>query len=196
MEPTKSGKDGTTSTEVGQQVAETVDKMETGNGEQSMSGEVSGGVDVPSASKSPDHNLEPSKSEAGTGTDSQDHILNTEVHFCSIVKANEQEIEVDEDSEEAETPSADATSDPTLPKDGINTGESTPIHDGSSTPPTPRSTPAKLSVFRKAAPVQKISLNKEFLKNVIPTNNGPQPGASITARPMASEKRTRNTLSV
>ena len=62
------------------------------------------------------------------------------------------------------------------------------MQDGTATPPTPRSTPAKPSVFKKTASIQKVSLNKEFLKNLIPPNGGPQP-ISATPRAIASEKR-------
>jgi len=71
-------------------------------------------------------------------------------------------------------------------------GESTPTLDGTSTPSTPRSTPAKASIFKKAASLQKVNLNKDFLKNFTPTNTGPQTGVSTTPRPMASEKRKSN----
>jgi hypothetical protein len=70
--------------------------------------------------------------------------------------------------------------------DGNNTGDSVSTVDGNSTPSTPRSTPAKPSVFKKT--IQKVNLNKDFLKNLIPANNGSQP-ASTTPRALASEKR-------
>jgi hypothetical protein len=87
------------------------------------------------------------------------------------------------DNGASQTP-ADPAVDVALPNDP-NTGESTPM-EGTSNPPTPRSTPAKPSVFNKKAAIQKVKLNQDFLKNS-PSSSGPQP-TSTTARPMTSEK--------
>jgi hypothetical protein len=72
-----------------------------------------------------------------------------------------------------------------------NTGENTPL-DGASTPTTPRSTPAKPSVFKKST-IQKVKLNQDFLKNASPSNSGPQP-TSTTPRPMTNDKRTIHSI--
>jgi hypothetical protein len=74
--------------------------------------------------------------------------------------------------------------------EGTATGDSTPVQDGASTPSTPRSTPAKPSVFKKAASIQKVTLNKDFLKSILPGTQSPSPGASTTPRPATTEKRT------
>jgi hypothetical protein len=87
-----------------------------------------------------------------------------------------------------EAATTDIPETPSLQNEETHTGESTLILDGTSTP-SPRSTPAKASIFKKAASLQKVNLNKDFLKNFTPTNTGPQPGVSTTPRPMASEKR-------
>jgi hypothetical protein len=89
------------------------------------------------------------------------------------------------DNSESQAP-ADPAVDAALHSEA-NTGENTSL-DGNSTPPTPRSTPAKPSVFKKAT-IQKVKLNQDFLKNVSPSSGGPQP-TSTAPRPMTIDKRT------
>lgn len=89
-------------------------------------------------------------------------------------------------SDVTEQQTTNSATEPVQTEDG-NGGQGTPISDGTSTPPTPRSTPAKPSVFKKTASLQKISLNKDFLKNVTPSGSGSQP-MSTTPRPLATDK--------
>jgi hypothetical protein len=77
-----------------------------------------------------------------------------------------------------------------LQKDGDKTGQTTPALDRTATPPTPRSITAKPSVFKKTNTIQKISLNKEFLKNLIPASTT-QPISSV---PKVPEKRVSFTI--
>jgi len=84
------------------------------------------------------------------------------------------------------TSPADISIDPSQ-TDANTTGQSTPQLDGTATPPTPRSTPAKPSVFKKTSGLQKIKLNETFLKNLSPSAGTPP--MSTTPRPTVNEKR-------
>jgi hypothetical protein len=144
---------------------------------------------VSSAVDSPDQNVDSTTFEPENTTHPQDHTSNTSVRFINEIQLTPQEPQITEQPGETEPPTTDNPPDPAAQNDGNNTGDSTPVLDGTSTPPTPRSTPAKPSVFKKAVPIQKISLNKEFLKNHTPPNTNQQ-SPSTTPRPMANEKRT------
>ena len=89
-------------------------------------------------------------------------------------------------SDYTEQQTINSATEPVQTEEGAG-GQGTPISDGTATPPTPRSTPAKPSVFKKTASLQKISLNKDFLKNVTPSSSGSQP-MSTTPRPLATDK--------
>jgi len=101
-----------------------------------------------------------------------------------------QENEENEQSGDKEQLAVNSTVVPQQIEEG-SPDQGTPISDGTSTPPTPRSTPAKPSVFKKSASLQKSSLNKDFLKNVLPSNSGSQPLPN-TPRPLATDKGTRH----
>jgi len=165
------------------------ESTETGQQENGGSEDVALEKQVSSAVDSPDQNVESTKSETENTTHSQDHTSNTSVRLITGIELTRQEPQTTEQPGETEPSTTDNLPDTPAQNDGNNTGDSTPVLDGTSTPPTPRSTPAKPSVFKKAVPIQKISLNKEFLKNHTPPNTNQQSPAT-TPRPMANEKRT------
>jgi hypothetical protein len=90
--------------------------------------------------------------------------------------------------EDVATSPADSTTD-LVQTDPNNTGQSTPQLDGTATPPTPRSTPAKPSIFKKATSLQKIKLNETFLKTASPTSGTPT--ISTTPRQAPTDKCNR-----
>jgi hypothetical protein len=161
---------------------------ETGQQGQGGSEDVAIEKQISSAVDSPDYNVDSTKSQTENTTQSQGHTSNTPVRFINGIQLIPQEPQTTEPPGETEPLTTD-NPDITAQNDGNNTGDSTPVLDGTSTPSTPRSTPAKPSVFKKAVPIQKISLNKEFLKNHTPPNTNQQ-SPSTTPRPMANEKRT------
>ena len=143
---------------------------------------------VSSAVDSLDQNVESSKTEQEDTTQSQSPTSNTPVRLTNEGSLTPQELPASVQSAETETSTAENPPDTAQHPGGSNTGDSTPVLDGTSTPPTPRSTPAKPSIFKKTAPIQKISVNKEFLKNHSPSNTNQQSPAT-TPRPMANDKR-------
>jgi hypothetical protein len=144
-----------------------------------------------------DHDLQITHPDTQISTTIQDDSDKTPVRsHCHWPISREQDTEKNELSDNAEgtrtedvaAPSETAISQQT--NEGTATGDSTPVQDGASTPSTPRSTPAKPSIFKKTASIQKVTLNKDFLKNILPSSQSPSPGASTTPRPTTTEKRT------